>query len=465
MDEAYGFSYSRSIVDLFNFYLFKESVKRSLGTLAENKLWLLFVEDSNLDGDSLDDFLLEAGKTSSIQGHLGILVDKPNVKLENKKQEKEKGVYPYLSMYKPLAILDWQYSRDEYNRPELTYLKLYDDEDDLYRIWTKEKWQIWGIPDPYSTSSSPAVTKNMKADMIDEGDNGLGEIPWIWLYNGKTSERGFGYSDISDISRIDASIIRNLSQGEEIVNYAAFPMMRKPWKPKGVKEADEVGVTAILGFDPERPESKPDWLEARVLEPIQAIFDKIIEKKIAEIYRSANIGGMASTEIQTAPKSGTALKSEFQLLNGKLVKKGKSLEKVENQIIYYWLRWQREEKKFEEVNIERAETYEIENLAQDLENLLTSTVIVQSKEFNRRVQKKVVRLVLPGEPDDVISEIDDDIDDTIDNPEDDFDDGYSPDELPETIPGKPLDQLEQLEEEKDQNVIQLAKKKKTPKKK
>lgn len=445
VDEAYGFSYSRSVVDLVNFYLFKEAVKRNLGKLADDDFWNKFTDDCNLDGDSLDEFLLEAGKASSVQGHIGVLVDKPNISLPTKQEEKDNNVYPYLSMYKPLAILDWSYDRDEYGRPVLIYLKLKDDEDDLYRVWTLNMWQIWAEPDPDASEGS--VLGSSKAELIAEGVNPLGVIPWVWIYNGKTNKRGFGYSDITDISRIDGSIIRNLSQGEEIINYAAFPMLTRPWKLKGKQamEEDEVGPTAVIGFDPEHPESKPSWLEAKVLEPISALFDKVIDRKIQEIYRSANIGGLQQTETSTSPKSGTALKSEFQLLNGKLVKKGKALERGEREIVWYWLLWQVMSDLFEEINIERAETYEVENLAEDLENILTSTVIVQSKEFFRRIQKKVARLMLPNADDDDIAEVDKDIDDTLDA-ELIYDENYTDQSISESIPGKKLDGEKQTDQ-------------------
>ena len=38
-EEAAGFDYSKSIVDLFNFYLFKKPVKRDLGKLKQDKQW------------------------------------------------------------------------------------------------------------------------------------------------------------------------------------------------------------------------------------------------------------------------------------------------------------------------------------------------------------------------------------------------------------------------------------------
>ena len=427
--EAYGLSYSRSIVELFNFYLFKEPVKRQLGDkLANDELWELFMKDCNFDADDFDEFLLQCGRQSSIPGHCGIFVDRPARKVGTREEELDKKIYPYVALYKPLAILDWEYKRDEFNRPQLVYLKLKDD-DDLYRKWWRDRWEIWREPEMHEREPRTQKYEEQRAVLVNQGDNPLGEIPLIWLYNAKTDKRGVGYSDISDIARIDASIMRNLSEIEEVIKYGAFPMLVKPWKPAGAADYDEVGIKALLGFDPEHPESKPTWLEAAVAEPIDAIL-KVIAKKIEEIYRSSNAGGMASMEVQTQAKSGAALKAEFQLLNAKLVRKGQQLEKAEMEIIRLWLKWQKQEKMYENIKIERAETYEVENLAMELENILTSTIIVKSDLFQKAVQKKVVRLMLPGETDEEIGEIDKEIDE-YEPPE--F--GFEP-PPPEEVPGE-----------------------------
>jgi len=438
INEAYGFSYSRSIVDLFNFYLFKENVKRDLGKFADDPLWQMFVKDCNLDSDEFDDFLLMAGKVSSIQGQCGILVDKPHKIVDTRGQEIEGEIYPYVSLYKSLAILDWEYDKDEYGKPKLVYLKLRDD-DDLYRIWTPTMWQIWREPDldkstsatsytgfgpRVSPTSSEAKYLNLKGDskgqaeLVVEAEHKLGEIPWVWIYNAKTGKRGLGFSDITDIARIDTSIMRNLSEIEEVITFGAFPMMRKPYKSQGQSsvQGDEVGIQAILEFDPEYPESKPDWLDAAVAEPVAAILD-VISKKVEEIYRSANVGGMASMEISTQAKSGTALKAEFQLLNAKLVAKGLLLEKAEREIIRLWLKWDNRESMMKNITIERAGTYEVENLAQSLENILTAKSIVTSSDtFKKEIEKRAARLIITGEDDNFFNKIDKEID-TYEPPE------------------------------------------------
>lgn len=416
---ASGFDYSKSIIDLFNFYLFKKPVKRILGKLSADPAWVLFSVDCNLYGDGLDDFLTEDGRYSSIEGHVGIMVDKASKKYETVAEEIENKVYPYLVSYFPTAILDWHYERDENNRPYLSYLKLLDD-DGKYRLWWTNQWEIWEepkseeIPEGEKTKIR-SVTPDSKAKRVSFGVNTLKEIPWVWLINIKSKDRPIGMSDIHEVARLDVSILNNISQGEEVISYGAFPMLRKPQRESkpdgGISGAgdDNVSVQAIIEFDPDNPDAKPDWLEAKVKEPVDAILTWM-KRKTEEIYRVVNAGGMASTEISTQAKSGVALKAEFQLLNSSLVRKAKNLEKAEKDLIRYWCKWQKKEEFLKDISIERERTYDVEDLATDLENILTASIIVKSKKFNDRMQKKVVRAMLPAAEDDEIKEIDDEID-------------------------------------------------------
>jgi hypothetical protein len=429
--EAGGFNYTRSIVDLFNYYLFKKPVIRVLGKLKDYIQWSAFEQDCNLYGDGFDQFLTEQGRYASIEGYVGIMVDKPNVPYETIEDEILNGVYPYLAAYFPTAILDWEYERDENNRPYLSFLKLKDD-DGKYRLWWPSFFEIWEEPVEEletPTTRGTAVSQKTKAIKINEGTYNLNAIPFVWLINVKGKKRPIGMSDVHEVARLDVSILRNISQGEEVINYAAFPMMRKPYKenkPDGGISApaeDQVSPTAILEFDPENPDSKPDWLRGESKESIDAIL-LWIENKISEIYRTVNAGGMASTEISTTAKSGTALKTEFQLLNSALVRKAINLEKAEMDIIRYWLAWQNIEEYFAEITVERERSYDVEDLASDLENALTASLIVKSPTFNARLQKNIARQMLPGIEDEDIEVIDDEIDYSVYNaPEEEFIEG------------------------------------------
>jgi len=403
LQQAYNFNYSSSVVDIFNFYLFKKPVKRDLSGLEKDNTWRTFERNADLMNDSLDEFLMEQGKYASIYGFVGILVDKADITFKTKEEELNAGVYPYVSSYHPPSILDWKFERDINGVPNLTYLKLLDD-DDRVRIWTLDKWEVWKLPEKGDQSGQPKLESS--------GTNTLGEIPFVWLMNKKGRFWPIGVSDIHEVARIDVSIMKNLSDGEEVIDYAAFPMMRKPKQAalpgKDMPQKDEVGVTAILEFDPDRPESKPDWLEARVAEPIEAIL-KWIERKVAEVYRSTNIGGMAATEISTVAKSGVALKSEFQMLNATLVRKAILLEKAEKEIIRLWLKWEKKEDLFKDIKIERSRTYDVEDLAQDLDNALTATTLIRTPKFSAYIKKSIARAMLPALSDEQMKEVMDEI--------------------------------------------------------
>lgn len=416
-EELYGFGYSRSVVELFHFYLFKKPPKRKVGSLKNDSIWDLFTADSDLYGNSIDAVLMDLSLYAGVLGHMGILVDKPPRKFTTKDEQIRAKVYPYVAKYYPKAILDWKFEKDENGRPRLSMVKLLDD-DDQYRIWYLEGWEVWELPKD-SNGKPDSSNLNAEGKFIDGGSNPLGEIPFLWLYNQKSKDRGIGVSDIHEISRIDLSIIRNLSQIEEIINFSAFPIMRKPMRDASPtdknlpQQDDEVSVQTVQEFDPDNPESKPDWMPTESYNPIRSILDTI-EKKVSEIYRASNAGGMAATEIQSQARSGVALQTEFQLLNAKLAGKAANLDKVEMKISELVCRWEGLLDKFEsDFEVERHRSYDVENLATDLENSVVAKTVVVSSKFDELLQKQAARQVLPTADEKDMAQIDKEIEESV----------------------------------------------------
>lgn len=409
ISEIFGFDYSRSIVDLFAFYLHRKPESQHLPPeLTELPEWQSFIEDCNLYGDSWEEFLPDQSRYASIYGTVGLLVDRPRFDGQTLADSRKRGVYPYLAAYHPTAILDWEYAKDEVTqRPYLSYLKLRDD-DETYRLWWPNRWEIWKEPDS-ETAQASGFIEEQPAERIAEGDNPLGEIPFVFLYNLRSRIKGIGVSDIHEVARIDLSIIRDMSQISEITNYAAFPMMRKPMQRLGDEQQDDVGPSAILEFNPELGiQGKPDWLKAEVTGPVQAILS-VVAKKVEEIYRATNAGGLTATETSKAAKSGAALSAEFQFLNANIVRKAVNLEKAENNILRLWLRWMQMDHLTPLTRIERPRNYDVQDLAQDLDNMLTAKTLVPSLTFKQEISKIAARTLLPGAGDDLIQEIDQEI--------------------------------------------------------
>jgi len=439
--ELYSFGYSKSVVKILTFHLFnKPPIGRQLKALESNKIWEMFFRDSNLQGDHYDLVLRHISLYASILGHMGVLVDKGQGFYQTKKEQKDAKIYPYIASYQPPAILDWEWGINENKRPVLKMVKLLDD-DGTYRIWTEQEWGTFiieksttnagsntnpNIGVPVVNINGPGPERKVSIGMgmeqvkpVASGINPLKEVPFFWFYNLKTEDNFIGESDIEDIARTDLSVIKNTSQIEEIINFAAFPMMLKPRLPadpsksqQSVQE-DEVSVQIIQEYDPEYPESKPEWMKPEVESAVRAILDTI-SKKVQEIYRAANIGGITSTEVSTQAKSGVALKTEFQMLNSNLVSKAINLEKAENKILEFFLKWEMlwDELK-NEVHFGRSKNFDVQEISVDLANALTAKTVVMSDTFNALLQKQTARQVLPSMSEDEQMVIDKEIEQSI----------------------------------------------------
>jgi hypothetical protein len=243
---GYSFNFGKSIIEILNFYLCEKDVIRELEPLAKDKQWEAFKLDADLNGTDYGVFLDEAQKLSSVFGSIGILCNKPEGGKTVAKELKA-GAYPF---------------------------------------WYPTYWEQWYV--------NP---KTGKIDIIAEGTNPLGEIPFVWmnnLRNFKTPE--VGVSDIIDISHIVISIIQNLSCGEEMINLAGFPIRRQPMGKEGDEEGtDEVetGPRAVEEFDPTLgKDGKPDWMPTEIKEPVEAALAWIDQPLwLGSIVRSTRSSG------------------------------------------------------------------------------------------------------------------------------------------------------------------------------
>lgn len=387
---GYMFNYAQSIVDLFNFYLTEAPSVRDVGTLSKDPQWLMFLEDADLKNTNFNTFVNEIQKLSSVSGSIGILVNKPSFEGNTIKDEIDNHVYPYVSPYSLANIYDWKFIRNkETHRMELSYLKLYE-EDGSYLLWWQDKWERWEIP---KKTNTPVKTES--------AINSLGEIPFVWMPNIKKMVNTYlGVSDIVDVSRIVASIIRNLSCGEEILKLAGFPMMRVPMERSvslDTKDDDEheTGPGVVHEFDPSQGESgKPDWMPTEIHEPIKALLDWI-DKKADECYRVSHLSGIHGQRTSNEAQSGLALRYSFQQLFSVLKKKSDNMTESELQIIRLWLKWANKSELFEEVEIIRSKEFSIDDLAVELDNVFTSMRNMVSKTYRVKLQQKVVGHTLP----------------------------------------------------------------------
>jgi hypothetical protein len=431
--EGVCFNYSSIVIDLFNFYLTEKPAVRQLSKLAEDPLWEMFIKDADLYGTNFDVFLNEAQKMAGIYGAVGVLIDKASSDNKTLKDDMQSKIYPYCALFTLPNILDWEHERDPItNRPTLTYLKLLDF-DNRYLLWWPDRWEIWKLPegnlspmrihkhkDTTNYKLKPGDNKWVDEPgqpyktqigqdepiLISAGENPLGEIPFVWFQNIKSVVNPYiGVSDIKEISRITASVIRNISYGEEVIKFAGFPQARRPMEREGQETNNEAGPTAILEFDPELGEAgKPDWLESKVQEPVDAILSWI-GKKISEIFQLAHLSGIHAHEKSDQVRSGVALRYEYQQLSLVLTKKSENVTETELGIIKYWLKWQQKSEWFNSMLISRSKDFSIDDLSQNLENAIMANKIVPELTFKKELMKVVAKRVLPDIADVKLTEI------------------------------------------------------------
>lgn len=405
--EGICFNYSSAIVDLFSFYLTERSPQRHLKGLEDDAQWKMFEKDADLVGTDFDTYLNNTQKVSSVYGSVGVLVSKANLKTQNVQQEIDNGIYPYCSTYTLSNIYDWRFERDKINnRPVLVYLKLKEAEPGRFTVWGKDRWEVWELPEGDSLTepltggliAGKAKNAKEKATLVNSGPNSLNEIPFVWMPNIKNIYNAYiGISDIREISYITGSIIRNLSHGEEVIKFAGFPMLRVPMRKEGDDSDPEekVGQRAVKEFYPDMPHSKPDWMEAAISEPIDAVL-KWIDRKVDETYRIAHLSGVhGQRKSNNEVSSGLALRYEFQQLNSVLLQKSSNMLESELNIIRLWLKWQGKEDLFKEMEITRSLHFSIDDLSINLENIISTMNTVQSDTFARRAQKQLAKIALP----------------------------------------------------------------------
>ena len=306
----------KSIISLYISFLFRTSPERELNEFEEIPEVEAMLEDADLDGRTMDHFMREVAIWSQVFGHCWVGVVKPNTNAATRADELQQQVRPYLAVYSPLVVTDWQWERTTSGQYELAMLKYVEEVNDT-EIAVKE-WRRDVI------RTTRVNTQNRKAiDFIDE-PNALGRIPFVLCYADRSPVRGIGSSVIDDIADQQRAIYNELSEVEQSIRLDSHPSL--------VATAETqlgVGAGAIIRM----PENLDPNLKPYVLDFTGAHVDKIylsIEHRQKMIDSMANVGSVRATE--ATEMSGISKEIEFQLLNARLSTLADNLELCEEQI-------------------------------------------------------------------------------------------------------------------------------------
>lgn len=372
-------NHCRSVVHIYSSFLWRVPPTRNYNSLDGSPALQAFINDANLDGQNFNSFMREAQIWSSVYGHVWLMVDKPQSVAGTKAEELQQGIRPYVTMITPENVYDWRWERMPSGRFQLTYLKVRESIDRVdgtttithFREWTKETIKLY----KYDGADS---------ELVEEIENALGEIPAVFLPANRSMVRGIGISDISDISYMQKAIYQELSEIEQLIRISNHPTLVKTFQTDA-----SAGAGAVINI----PEDMDAGLLPYQMQPSGANLDAIrasIEDKIEAINRMAHMGAVRGAKELT--QSGIAMQTEFQMLNSKLSEKADILELAEEQLWYYFCKWQDISS---DVEIYYPDSFDLRDYAQELQFLQQIRASgVRSPTLSREIDKQIADLVL-----------------------------------------------------------------------
>jgi len=366
----------RAVVSIYNSFLFRQEPKRDFGSIANDPGLVPFLEDADMDGRSFDVVMRDVSTYATIYGMCWVVLDKPATVVQTRAEELQQGIRPYVSIFTPENVLDWQYRRASNGAYYLTYLKIFEGNDagrDVFRIYTPETITVMSIGNGDEDAMIDTIVQNE-----------LGMVPAVCVYSQRSQQRGVGISDVTDVARMQKSIYNELSELEQLERISNHPSLVKT---PGVRA--HAGAGALIDI----PEDTPEGLRPYLLQPSGASIDSLlnsINQKIESIDRMSHMGGIRS--IESRRLSGVALATEFQLLNARLAEKADNLEHAEEQIWRIYSMWQGA---VWNGKIDYPDSFNIQDKYNDMNMLkLAKDAGVKDPILNREIEDKMLRIIV-----------------------------------------------------------------------
>ena len=370
----------KAIVAIYNAFLYRKPPKRDFGSISNDPGLNDFLQDADLDGRTFDSMMRDVSTFSSVYGHTWVVVDKPQSTAYTRAEELSQGIRPYVSIYTPENVFDWQYRRQPNGVYVLTYLKVYEgrqDGRDTYRIYTQDTIQVISVD----------VENSNDTVMEFEVPNTLGTVPAVCVYSQRSPHRGVGISDVGDVADMQRAIYGELSEAEQLLRLTNHPSLVKTNSTQAA-----AGAGAIITM----PEDLNGDLKPFLLQPSGASIDGLLNSlkhKIESIDRMAYMGGIRS--IESRRLSGVALATEFQLLNAKLAERADNLEFAEENIWRLYARWQGS---VWDGEINYPDTFNIQDRYNDMNMLkLAKDAGPKSDIVNQEIERQMLKVLIEDE--------------------------------------------------------------------
>ena len=117
-------NHCRNVVQIYSSFLFRVHATRDYGSLAGDPDLESFLNDADLDGRNFNNVIKEMQTQASIYGTCWAIIDKPSVITNTRAEELSQDIRPYISIYTPDNVMNWEYSRYPNGKYYLTSLTI-----------------------------------------------------------------------------------------------------------------------------------------------------------------------------------------------------------------------------------------------------------------------------------------------------------------------------------------------------
>ncbi|MFG4165171.1 hypothetical protein ACF0CV_06905 [Acinetobacter baumannii] len=395
IERAYRFNHTREVVDLINKYLFKQAITRNDKDAPQ--CVIDFWKSATKGNLTINDFVRQVSKKTSLFGRVGIVVDRSRADMEivSRQDEVEANLHTYSYIVEPQRLLD--YSFDE--NGELNWILIHeigrDDEDPFdssgkpvnrFRLWTKQHWALYEVKE--------GKGKKVAVSLVDSSNHDLGEVPVILADNIIGDDQYSAPALIDDIAYLDRATANYLSNLDAIIQDQTFSQLAMPAQNlmPGEESHDkllEMGTKRVFLYDGEGG-TQPFYLSPDVKQA--DLLMTTINKIIGEIYHTVGLAGERTKQdnaVGIDNSSGVAKAYDFERVNALLTAKADSLETIENKIVRLVAKWNGERIDDKDSYVSYPDNFDTRGLYDEFD-ISARLMLIEAPDTVRRTQMEAV---------------------------------------------------------------------------
>ena len=143
-------NHCRNVIQIYSSFLCRVKPSRDFGSMTDEQSLDTFLKDADLDGNNFNNVIKQAQNFASIYGHCFMVLDKPNIQTSTRAEELQQDIRPYVSIYTPENVINWNYVRSPSGRFYLDYLAIVEDinqDREIVKVFTEETISTYDCDD------------------------------------------------------------------------------------------------------------------------------------------------------------------------------------------------------------------------------------------------------------------------------------------------------------------------------